>query len=110
MAKLDYNSINFRNKDIDRMAGKFGNGDPIKNLSEKPKAVVDSVMMSKGYTPSLEKNIYSMSKSKAERDKNKKAAAESNPSKGVAPSNTPKAKAAIALEEANKKAKPGPRK
>jgi len=26
----DYNSINFRNKDVDRFASKFGNGDPIK--------------------------------------------------------------------------------
>jgi len=33
MAKLDYNSINFRNKDIDRMAGKFGNGDPVKSTT-----------------------------------------------------------------------------
>lgn len=33
MAKLDYNSINFRNKDIDKMAGKFGNGDPVKSTT-----------------------------------------------------------------------------
>jgi len=107
MGKLDYNSINFKNKDIDKMKGKFGNGDP---LSERPKSVTDSIMMSRGYTPDLEKNVYWKPKSKGEIDKNKKAAAESNPSRGVAPSNPPKAKAAIALEEANKKAKPGPRK
>jgi hypothetical protein len=28
MAKKDYNSINFKNRDIDRFAGKFGQGDP----------------------------------------------------------------------------------
>jgi hypothetical protein len=40
MKSLDYNSINFRNKDIDKMAGKFGNGDqpaPMKNQPEPKK-------------------------------------------------------------------------
>lgn len=32
MAK-DYNAINFKNKDIDKFAGKFGNGDPIKKTN-----------------------------------------------------------------------------
>lgn len=30
MAKMDYNAINFKNKDIDKFSKKFGNGDPIK--------------------------------------------------------------------------------
>lgn len=38
MAKLDYNSINFRNKDIDKMAGKFGNGDEPAPMKPKPEA------------------------------------------------------------------------
>ena len=33
---MDYNSINFKNKDVDKFANRFGNGDPIKNASEKP--------------------------------------------------------------------------
>ena len=32
MAK-DYNAINFKNKDIDKFAGKFGNGDPLKKAN-----------------------------------------------------------------------------
>ena len=32
MAK-DYNAINFKNKDIDKFAGKFGQGDPVKSQS-----------------------------------------------------------------------------
>lgn len=35
MAKLDYNSINFRNKDIDKFSTKFGNGDPEKEKARK---------------------------------------------------------------------------
>lgn len=35
MAKLDYNSINFRNKDIDKMSGRFGNGDPEKDKARR---------------------------------------------------------------------------
>jgi len=35
MAKKDYNAINFKNKDIDRFSGKFGQGDPIK-LKDSP--------------------------------------------------------------------------
>jgi hypothetical protein len=29
MAKKDYNAINFKNKDVDKLSGKFNNGDPI---------------------------------------------------------------------------------
>jgi len=29
MAKMDYNAINFRNKDVDKFSSKFGNGDPV---------------------------------------------------------------------------------
>ena len=28
--KMDYNAINFKNKDVDRFSTRFGNGDPIK--------------------------------------------------------------------------------
>ena len=75
MKSLDYNSINFRNKDIDKMAGKFNNGDPM-----KPKSVQDSTMMSRGYTP-LEKGMYGTPLTKEEASMNKAAAAKSNPSK-----------------------------
>jgi hypothetical protein len=40
--KIDYNAINFRNKDIDKFSTKFGNGDPIfkkKSIDEKIEAV-----------------------------------------------------------------------
>ncbi len=30
MAKMNYDAINFKNKDVDRFSTKFGNGDPIK--------------------------------------------------------------------------------
>jgi hypothetical protein len=30
----DYNSINFRNSSIDRMSGKFGNGDPVNSVRQ----------------------------------------------------------------------------
>jgi len=30
MAKMDYNAINFKNKDVDKFSKKFDNGDPIK--------------------------------------------------------------------------------
>ena len=75
MAKLDYNSINFKNKDIDKMASKFGNGDPL-----KPKSVQDSAMMSRGYTP-LEDGMYGRPLTKEESSMNKEAASKSNPSK-----------------------------
>jgi len=39
MAKMDYNSINFKNKDIDRFSTKFGNGpgDPIGKFNKDKK-------------------------------------------------------------------------
>lgn len=32
--KMDYNAINFRNKDVDKFATKFGNGDPKKKADQ----------------------------------------------------------------------------
>ena len=34
MAKIDYNAINFRNKDVDKFSTRFGNGDPEKGASK----------------------------------------------------------------------------
>lgn len=34
MAKIDYNAINFKNKDVDRFSTRFGNGDPEKGASK----------------------------------------------------------------------------
>ena len=33
---IDYNAINFKNKDVDRFASKFGNGDPKKKKDAAP--------------------------------------------------------------------------
>jgi hypothetical protein len=35
MAKINYDAINFKNKDIDKFAGKFGQGDPVKKGPQK---------------------------------------------------------------------------
>jgi hypothetical protein len=32
MAKMNYDAINFKNKDVDKFSTKFGNGDPIKAM------------------------------------------------------------------------------
>lgn len=82
MAKLDYNSINFKNKDIDKMTGKFGNGDPIKNNL----AQTDSMWMSHGWTPVGNKGKAKPPKTVMESEANKAGAAQSNPSvTGVSP-------------------------
>jgi hypothetical protein len=38
MAKMDYNSISFRNSDVDKFKGKFGKGQTEKNVTVKPSA------------------------------------------------------------------------
>jgi len=54
MAKMDYNAINFRNKDVDKFSTKFGktNGDPEKSSSTKPDRTAG---MTEG-----EKNLYNL--------------------------------------------------
>jgi len=45
MAK-DYNAINFKNKDIDKFAGKFGQGDPVKSVIEQVKDTTTALVNS----------------------------------------------------------------
>ena len=51
MAK-DYNSINFKNKDIDKFASSFGQGDPVKGIVSQAKDAMNTIAKtprSKGY-------------------------------------------------------------
>ena len=50
--KIDYNAINFKNKDIDKFATKFGNDDPGKGLFQQVSDVMNTIAKtprSKGY-------------------------------------------------------------
>jgi hypothetical protein len=42
MAK-DYNSINFKNKDIDKFATRFGQGDPVKGIVSQAKDAMNTI-------------------------------------------------------------------
>lgn len=42
MAK-DYNSINFKNKDIDKFASSFGQGDPVKGIVSQAKDAMNTI-------------------------------------------------------------------
>jgi hypothetical protein len=74
--KMNYDAINFKNKDIDKMSTKFGNGDPLTPAQK------DSVMASRGITPMGDGKGGLYPKSKAEIAANKQAARQSNPAKG----------------------------
>ena len=50
--KMDYNSIAFKNRDIDKFAGKFGQGDPEKGIVSQAKDAMNTIAKtprSKGY-------------------------------------------------------------
>lgn len=75
MAKINYDEINFKNKDIDKMSTKFGK--PLLTPAQK-----DSVVASMGQTPMGNGKGSYYPLSNAEKEANKKAAAQSNPAKG----------------------------
>ncbi len=99
---MNYDAINFKNKDVDKFSTKFGNGDPVKKKSGfSTEAERDSVMMSKGFTP-LGNNTYERGKTESERSANKQGARQSAPSKGIKPDTSAGMKARNAAEEALK--------
>jgi len=98
MAKMNYDAINFKNKDIDKMSTKFGNGDPLKMTP----AQKDSVMASRGITPMGDGKGGLYPKSKAEIAANKQAARQSNPAKGKNVDNSVPMRIRKASEEALK--------
>lgn len=50
MAK-DYNSINFKNKDIDKFATKFGQGDPVKSVVEQARDNMNTIAKTPAQKP-----------------------------------------------------------
>jgi hypothetical protein len=76
---INYDAINFKNKDVDRFSTKFGKGVPI---SKQTPAQKDSTMASMGQTPmgNGKGSYYPLSDS--EKAANKQAALQSNPAKG----------------------------
>ena len=76
MAKMNYDAINFKNKDVDKFATKFGN--PLTPAQK------DSLVASRGMTPVGDgSGVSYMPKSKAEISANKQSARQSNPAKGI---------------------------
>jgi hypothetical protein len=67
MAK-DYNSINFKNKDIDKFAGKFGQGDPVK-LKNSPLSDSGMAATKKGDWDPLAKAHYTAGTAKSAADR-----------------------------------------
>jgi hypothetical protein len=67
MAK-DYNAINFKNKDIDRFAGKFGQGDPIK-LKNSPLSGTEFNVASNGKGDPLANAHYMASTARSSYDR-----------------------------------------
>jgi len=95
--KMNYDAINFKNKDIDKMSTKFGSGDPLLTPAQK-----DSVMASRGITPMGNGKGGLYPKSKAEIAANKQSARQSNPAKGKNVDNSVSMKIRSAAEEAMK--------
>jgi hypothetical protein len=79
MAKMNYDEINFKNKDVDKFATKFGNGVP---MSKQTPAQKDSTIASMGLTPAGDGLTGYRPKSQAEKSANKQSARQSNPAKG----------------------------
>jgi len=50
MAK-DYNSINFKNKDIDKFATRFGQGDPVKGIVSQAKDAMNTIAKTPAQKP-----------------------------------------------------------
>ena len=67
MAK-DYNSINFKNKDVDKFTGKFGQGDPIK-LKNSPLSDSGMAATKKGDWDPLAKAHYTAGTAKSAADR-----------------------------------------
>lgn len=95
MAKMNYDAINFKNKDVDKFSTKFGNGEPMTQAQK------DSTMQSRGYTPAGD-GTYLTPKSKKEISANKQAARQSAPSKGIKSDTSAGMKVRNAAEEALK--------
>ena len=95
MAKMNYDAINFKNKDVDKFSTKFGN--PLTPAQK------DSVVASRGMTPVGDgSGVSYMPKSKAEISANKQSARQSNPAKGIKVDNSVSMKIRNAAEEALK--------
>lgn len=64
MAKKDYNSINFKNKDIDRFATRFGQGDPEKGFVSQVKDNMNTIANtpSKGVVDMVKGNMNTIAK------------------------------------------------
>ena len=95
---MNYDEINFKNKDVDKFSTKFGNGDPLK-VKEAQK---DSMMASRGYTPAGDGLTGYMPKSAAEKSANKQSARQSNPAKGKNVDTTVSMRIRKETEDANK--------
>jgi hypothetical protein len=70
MAKMNYDAINFKNKDVDRFSTKFGNGDPIK-LKNSPLSGTEFNVASNGKGDPLANAHYMASTARSASDRSK---------------------------------------